>query len=80
MGKETNGALLKDKLRVHLESRPLLVEPLYYDMQAENYPDSDRYYTEPKQYAQAFNEWVDVLVKIACRATGLEYEDDAGEA
>ncbi len=63
---------LKDKLQKHLESKPLLVDSLYYDIQAENYPDSDRYYTDAEEYNHALDEGIADLIKIACEATGLQ--------
>ena len=62
---------LRARLCTHLESRPLFVESFYYDMQAENYPDSDRYYTDVTKYQEAMNEWVSDLITISRQAVDL---------
>jgi len=41
--------------------KPELVEPDWYDLQGENLPDSDRYYTNRKDYEEAMDAWLEKL-------------------
>lgn len=63
--------IVMSKLDELLNARPILVDQPYYDMQAENFPDAEHYYTNAVEYQGAMSEWINKLVEL-CRELELK--------